>query len=229
MYKFNPQLTTEKAKLLFKEERAINHLEGWFIVKETEQKADEKYSDLAPTRRAAEKFREAVKVLPLSISDNAIFAGTQRDAFARSYALINPSFRVETFAGYCDPTAVYNDIEPNEEFTAERIERVREFSKNTEYVKKLTEVYDKHENFTEEVAFFIEQVTGHIIPDFRPALKYGVDAILEEINKNAEKETDPVRKENFKAFALALESAKTLASRYADIAAGVGECKSSES
>ena len=46
MYKFNPQLTTEKAKLLFKEERAINHLEGWFIVKETEQKADEKYSDL---------------------------------------------------------------------------------------------------------------------------------------------------------------------------------------
>ena len=94
MYKFDPIKTTEKAKLLFKEERAINHLEGWFIIKETEQKADEKYCSLPPMRRAAEKFREAVKVLPLSISDYAIFAGTQRDAFARSYALINPTFRV---------------------------------------------------------------------------------------------------------------------------------------
>ena len=122
MYNFTPAKTTEAAKLLFKEERAINHLEGWFIVKETEQKFDALYKELPPMRRAAEKFREAVKVLPLSISDNAIFAGTQRDAFARSYALINPTFKVETFAGYCDPTAVYDDITPTEEFTKERIE-----------------------------------------------------------------------------------------------------------
>ena len=183
MYKFNPQLTTEKAKLLFKEERAINHLEGWFTVKETEQKADEKYSDLAPTRRAAEKFREAVKVLPLSISDNAIFAGTQRDAFARSYALINPSFRVETFAGYCDPTAVYDDITPTEEFTKERIDALRELDKKTDYVKVLSRVYEKCETLTGEVAFFIEQVTGHLIPDMRYALKMYHLHIREQINR----------------------------------------------
>lgn len=46
MYNFDPIKTTEKAKLLFKEERAIDHLEGWFIVKEAEQKADEKYRSL---------------------------------------------------------------------------------------------------------------------------------------------------------------------------------------
>ena len=171
MYKFNPVKTTEMAKELFKEERAINHLEGWFIIKEEEQKAEEKYKNLPPMNKAAEKFREAIKVLPLSISNNAIFAGTQRDAFARSYALINPTFRVETFAGYCDPTAVYNDIDPTEEFPEERIEALRELDKQTDYVKTLSAVYKDCENLTGEVAFFVEQVTGHLIPDMRYALK----------------------------------------------------------
>ncbi len=217
MYKFNPQLTTEKAKLLFKEERAINHLEGWFIVKETEQKADEKYSDLAPTRRAAEKFREAVKVLPLSISDNAIFAGTQRDAFARSYALINPSFRVETFAGYCDPTAVYGDITPTEEFTKERIDALRELDKKTDYVKALSRVYEKCETLTGEVAFFIEQVTGHLIPDMRYALKNGIKAMLNDIEEK-QKTANKDQYENYEAMKVALDCALILAKRYKEIA-----------
>ncbi|MBQ6837885.1 MAG: pyruvate formate lyase family protein, partial [Clostridia bacterium] len=217
MYKFNPQLTTEKAKLLFKEERAINHLEGWFIVKETEQKADEKYSDLAPTRRAAEKFREAVKVLPLSISDNAIFAGTQRDAFARSYALINPSFRVETFAGYCDPTAVYDDITPTEEFTKERIDALRELDKKTDYVKALSQVYEKCETLTGEVAFFIEQVTGHLIPDMRYALKNGIKAMLNDIEEK-QKTANKDQYENYEAMKVALDCALILAKRYTEIA-----------
>lgn len=217
MYKFNPQLTTEKAKLLFKEERAINHLEGWFIVKETEQKADEKYSDLAPTRRAAEKIREAVKVLPLSISDNAIFAGTQRDAFARSYALINPSFRVETFAGYCDPTAVYDDITPTEEFTKERIDTLRELDKKTDYVKTLSEVYEKCETLTGEVAFFIEQVTGHLIPDMRYALKNGIKAMLNDIEEK-QKTANKDQYENYEAMKVALDCALILAKRYKAIA-----------
>lgn len=217
MYKFNPQLTTEKAKLLFKEERAINHLEGWFIVKETEQKADEKYSALAPTRRAAEKFREAVKVLPLSISDNAIFAGTQRDAFARSYALINPSFRVETFAGYCDPTAVYDDITPTEEFTKERIDALRELDKNTDYVKALSRVYEKCETLTGEVAFFIEQVTGHLIPDMRYALKNGIKAMLNDIEEK-QKTANKDQYENYEAMKVALDCALILAKRYKEIA-----------
>ena len=46
-------------------------------------------------------------------------------AFAKSYALINPNFRVSTFNGYRDPTAVYGDIEPNAEFPPEHIEKVK--------------------------------------------------------------------------------------------------------
>ena len=58
-----------------------------------------------------------MKNIPISLSENVVFAGVQRDAFAKSYALINPSFTVEGFSGYCDPMAIYNDIEPNDEFT----------------------------------------------------------------------------------------------------------------
>ena len=217
MYKFDPIKTTEKAKLLFKEERAINHLEGWFIVKETEQKADEKYCSLPPMRRAAEKFREAVKVLPLSISDYAIFAGTQRDAFARSYALINPTFRVETFAGYCDPTAVYNDIDPTEEFPKERIEALRELDKQTDYVKTLSAVYKDCEKLTGEVAFFVEQVTGHLIPDMRYALKYGIKKMLSDIEEK-QKEANDEQKDNYEAMKIALDCALILAKRYKEIA-----------
>ena len=217
MYKFNPQVITEKANLLFKEERAINHLEGWFIIKETEQKADAKYADLVPTRKAAEKFREAIKVLPLSISDNAIFAGTQRDAFARSYALINPTFRVETFAGYCDPTAVYNDITPTEEFTKERIEALRELDKQTDYVKSLSKVYESCEKLTGEVAFFIEQVTGHLIPDMRYALKYGIKAMLKDIEEK-QKTANKEQYENYEAMKVALDCALILTKRYKAIA-----------
>lgn len=64
---------------------------------------------------AAFTLARIAEELPLSIEEDAIFAGTQRDAFARSYALITPTFRVESFGGYCDPTAVYNDIEPSAE------------------------------------------------------------------------------------------------------------------
>ncbi|MBQ8183311.1 MAG: hypothetical protein IJ025_05355 [Clostridia bacterium] len=216
MYKFDPVKTTESAKLLFKEERAINHLEGWFIIKETEQKYDNEYKALPPMNRAAEKFREAVKVLPLSVSDHAIFAGTQRDAFARSYALINPSFRVETFAGYCDPTAVYDDIDPTEEFTVERINALRELDKQTDYVKFLSAVYENCENLTGEVAFFIEQVTGHLIPDMRYALKYGIKqmvADIEEKQKNANDE----QKQNYEAMKTALDCVLILTRRYKDI------------
>jgi len=217
MYKFDPIKTTEKAKLLFKEERAINHLEGWFIIKETEQKADEKYCSLPPMRRAAEKFREAVKVLPLSISDHAIFAGTQRDAFARSYALINPSFRVETFAGYCDPTAVYDDIDPTEEFPKERIEALRELDKQTDYVKTLSAVYKDCEKLTGEVAFFVEQVTGHLIPDMRYALKYGIKKMLSDIEEKGKTASDE-QKDNYEAMKIALDCALILAKRYKKIA-----------
>ena len=217
MYNFDPIKTTEKAKLLFKEERAIDHLEGWFIVKEAEQKADEKYRSLPPMKRAAEKFREAVKILPLSVSDYGIFAGTQRDAFARSYALINPSFKVETFAGYCDPTAVYDDIDPTEEFPKERIEALRELDKKTDYVKTLSAVYKECQNLTGEVAFFVEQVTGHLIPDMRYALKHGIKRMISDIEEK-QKNADDEQKDNYDAMKIALECALILARRYREIA-----------
>ncbi len=217
MQKFNPEIITEKAKLLFKEERAIDHLEGWFIVKETEQQFEEKYKNLPPMNKAAEKFREAIRVLPLSISDNAIFAGTQRDAFARSYALINPSFRVETFAGYCDPTAVYDDITPTEEFTKERINTLRELDKQTDYVKSLSAVYKECESLTGEVAFFIEQVTGHLIPDMRYALRYGVKAMIADIEEK-QKNCDSEKYNNYEAMKIALDCVLILTRRYKKIA-----------
>ncbi|MBR5441795.1 MAG: hypothetical protein IKV44_02470 [Clostridia bacterium] len=217
MYKFNPQKATEMANELFKEERAINHLEGWFIVKETEQKYEAEYSNLPPMLKAAEKFRQAIKALPLSISDNAVFAGTQRDAFARSYALINPTFRVETFAGYCDPTAVYNDIDATEEFPQERIDALRNIDKETPYVKSLSEVYKSCEKHTGEVAYFIEQVTGHLIPDMRYALKHGVKKMLADIEEK-QKSANPQQNENYNAMKIALECVIILANRYKAIA-----------
>ncbi len=216
---YNHESVTESAKALFKEERAKTRVDGWFLAREIVCDSADEFKGLSKEMRAAKEIEAIVSKLPLSISDNAVFAGSQSDAFARSYALINPSFRVETFSGYCDPTAVYNDIEPNEEFTKERIDRVREFSKNSAYVKSLTAMYDSYENYTGEVAFFIEQVTGHIIPDFRFILKNGVKAVLNELNERMAAEIDADRLENFKAFKIAVNSVLILSRRYADIAA----------
>ena len=217
MYEFNAKKLTDLANDLFKEEREINNLTGWFIIKETESEFEEEYKNYSPMKKAALKFREAVKVLPLSISDNAIFAGTQRDAFARSYALINPTFKVETFAGYCDPTAVYDDITVTDVFTKERIEALREIDKKTPYVKELTEVYSSCENLTGEVAFFIEQVTGHLIPDMRAVLKYGIKKLIKDIDEKLTECSDD-KKENYEAMKISLETANLLAERYKKLA-----------
>ncbi len=217
MYKLNAKKLTDLANDLFKEEREINNLTGWFIIKETESKFEEEFKEFSPMKKAALKFREAVKVLPLSISDNAVFAGTQRDAFARSYALINPTFKVETFAGYCDPTAVYDDITVTEEFTKERIETLREIDKKTPYVKELTEVYNSCENLTGEVAFFIEQVTGHLIPDMRAVLKYGIKKLIKDIDEKLIVCSED-KKENYEAMKISLETTVLLAERYKKLA-----------
>ena len=217
MYDFDAKKLTALANDLFKEEREINNLTGWFIIKETESKFEEEYKNYSPMKKAALKFREAIKVLPLSISDNAVFAGTQRDAFARSYALINPTFKVETFAGYCDPTAVYDDITVTDEFTKERIESLREIDKKTPYVKELTEVYNSCENLTGEVAFFIEQVTGHLIPDMRAILKYGIKKLIKDIDEKLSECSDD-KKENYEAMKISLETTVLLAERYKKLA-----------
>ena len=207
---YTPEKLTRKAKALFVNERAKMRLDGWFIAKEAELALQEKYKNESEEVKKAYILRELVDIVPLWIDDNQIFAGTQDDAFARSYALINPSFKVEGFSGYCDPAAVFGDIEPNDEFTAERIEATKaEFSK-TEYAVKLGETYAKCENSTKEVIYFVEQVTGHLIPDFRYAIKNGVQAMIDEI-----KDKDG---NGYKAFRIALESVIALAEKYALLA-----------
>ena len=197
---------TAKAKALFKEEREIMRLDGWFLAKEIEMNNSSKYEGLDEEVKKAYLLCDVLRELPISLSDNAIFVGTQRDAFARTYALINPSFTVKGFSGYCDPMAIYGDIEPNEEFTAERINKVREFTADTPYVKELNATYKDAENYTKEVIFFVEQVTGHVIPDFRAALKYGIDKLIAEAESKSG--------EFYKAAAISLSGLKILIDRY---------------
>lgn len=206
----NSSKITEMAKALFKEKRAGMRLDGWFIAKEAELRLAKEFEGENEEVKKALILREIVKTIPIYLSDYQIFAGTQDDAFARSYALINPAFKVEEFSGYCDPAAVFSDIEPNEEITAERIEKARNEFAETEYAVKLGEVYGKAECYTKEVIFFFEQVTGHLIPDMRFAIKYGVKEMLKKIEG---KEGN-----GYKAFGIALDSAIILANRYADLA-----------
>lgn len=200
---------TAMAKELFKEERKTDRLDGWFLAKEIEMLNDNKYDNYPIEVKKAYLLCEILKNIPLSVSDNAIFVGTQRDAFAKSYALINPSFTVEGFSGYCDPMAIYNDIEPNDEFTNERIDSVREFTAKTKMVKMLNETYAQAEKDTKEVIYFVEQVTGHVIPDFRTALKYGIDKMIDEANAKDG--------EFYTAAAIALSGVKILINRYIEI------------
>ena len=174
------QQLLDSAKALFAEERKIDRLDGWFLAKEIEMQADADFASLDPELKKAHLLCEVVKKLPISLSENAVFVGTQRDAFARSYALINPSFTVAGFSGYCDPMAIYGDIEPNEQFPKERIDAVRSFTAKGEMVRLLNETYEKAQSDTGEVLYFVEQVTGHVIPDFRRALKEGVGALIAE-------------------------------------------------
>ena len=209
------------AKSRFREERNTKRLDGWFIVKEIAKDCDVKFKNLPSAIKAAETLREIAKKLPVSISEYAVFAGTQNDSFARSYALINPAFKVESFTGYCDPTAVFDDITPNDKFTKERISDLREYTRNTSFIRKLSEVYDKVEDRTSEAVFFIEQVTGHVIPDFKPVLAEGIDSIREKIKKKMDEAEDQDRRDYYKAMDIAMEAVLILADRYAECAAGL--------
>jgi pyruvate-formate lyase len=214
---------TQKAKALFKEEHSKKRLDGWFHIKNIQKRCDRKFAELPLEMRSAKTLKEIAEIIPINISKYAIFAGTQDDAFARSYALINPSFNVESFAGYCDPSAVFNDIEPNEEITREKIDELREYNTQTEFGKAMTETYKKVENLTGEVAFFMEQVTGHVIPDIRPILANGIDSIIAGLDKKIETEEDAERLVNFRSMRIALEAVLSLAARYSKLAGELEE------
>lgn len=208
----------EKARALFKEERTRKVLNGWFLSREIAAEAD-KNAPADPENRAAAELEAIVAQLPLDLSEHAIFAGTQRDAFAASYALINPAFQVETFRGYCDPLEVYDYATPHGDVTRERIDSFREQMKSSPYVRALSDVYGQYGEYTDEVAFFMEQVTGHVIPDFRPILKKGVEAICRETQEKIDSENlSEKQRLNLIAMIRSLRCAVTLAGRYADLA-----------
>lgn len=218
LYKIlTPEALTKKAKSLYYEERKEHGvLNGWFLSREIAARADAEMGETAPVLRAAGELEQIVEELPIELSENAILAGTQRDAFAASYALINPAFQVETFRGYCDPLEVYDYATPEGEITKERIAAMRSHAAASENVRALSAVYQEFGEYTDEVAFFVEQVTGHMIPDFRPALRHGVRALIEEIDKKLEKGgLDRKHTENLTAMKRSLNCAIRLAQRYA--------------
>lgn len=215
---YTDKILDEKARRLFANERKIKRLDGWFLIREISEEYESAHPFIPAALRKARALLRVCERIPLSLDENAVFAGTQRDAFAKSYALINPNFKVSTFNGYCDPAAVFRDIEPNEEFTEERIDKVRRLSERSEYVRRLKIVYEEAENDTREAAYFVEQVTGHLVPDFRPALRRGTHALREEAENAANECADAEKKTVFEAMDIALSCAEVLAKRYAELA-----------
>ncbi|MBQ6361335.1 MAG: hypothetical protein IJJ25_09340 [Lachnospiraceae bacterium] len=208
------------AKDLYNEEREEHKiLNGWLLSRETALDTAETLKDVPAEMRAAEELEKIIETMPLEISRYAVFAGTQRDAFAASYALINPAFQVETFKGYCDPLEVYNFASPDGDVTTERIENMRRRMAETDWVRSLNAVYSENNVYTDEVAFFVEHVTGHVVPDFRQALKHGVLYLIDEIDGRLKDPSIPKKKRiNYEAMKTALSCCVTLARRYSDLA-----------
>lgn len=215
---YSPEEITLLARQRFEEERKIDKLTGWFLILEIQKECGEAHAAEPGAVQAALSLREAARRLPLWLSGYSIFAGTQDDAFARSYALINPAFRVDSFTGYCDPTAVFDDIEPDGTFTPERIGRLRETMKETPYAKRLGNAYKLADGATGEAVFFVEQVTGHLIPDLRFALENGISGIRQRIQSQGQSGGSPEKKAYWRAMGIALEAAEVLAARYAELA-----------
>lgn len=209
---------TDLAKKRFQEERATDHLEGWFLAKEIMRECDREYKEEPDCIRIARTLVKTAEKIPLWLSDYHVFAGTQDDAFARSYALINPAFSVDSFTGYCDPVAVFGDIEPIGDITQERIDDLKEYNMNTEFSRALCGAYDKAGDDTSEAIFFIEQVTGHLIPDMRPVLRIGVGGLKRQIKERREKETCEKKRVYYEALDTALDAVIVIAGRYARLA-----------
>ncbi|HYE68017.1 MAG TPA: hypothetical protein VEA58_05355, partial [Anaerovoracaceae bacterium] len=83
---YTQEMLESTAKKLFAEEREIRRLDGWFLVSEITQEIFMQNPEKAEVEKKALAQMEVARRLPLSISKSNVFAGTQRDAFAKSYA-----------------------------------------------------------------------------------------------------------------------------------------------
>lgn len=215
---YTAEVITNLAKERFQEERALNHLEGWFLAREIAMECDESFKDEPDCLRIAKTLVEVMKRIPLTLGDYHVFAGTQDDAFARSYALINPAFQVSSFCGYCDPTAVFGDIDPIGDITEERIAKVKAYYAKNDFAEALTAAYALAEKYTAEAAFFIEQVTGHVIPDVRHLLEKGALYVQNEITEKQAQTEDEGKKQYYEAMKISIQAMLILAERYAAMA-----------
>lgn len=218
---YNAEEITELAKERFQEERKLDHLEGWFLAREIAMECDELYQDDPDSIRIGKTLIEVMKRIPLTIGSYHVFAGTQDDAFARSYALINPAFQVSSFTGYCDPTAVFGDINPIGDITEERIEKVKSYYAKNKFAKELTAAYAPVEKYTKEAVFFMEQVTGHLIPNVRHFLKDGALTVIEELSQKQKEHED--KKDYYEAMKLSVQAMLVLAERYSAMAQELAE------
>ena len=67
---------TALAKERFREERATDHLEGWFLAKEIQRECDARFKGEPDCVRIAKTECEVMRRIPLWISDSNLFAGT---------------------------------------------------------------------------------------------------------------------------------------------------------
>jgi choline trimethylamine-lyase len=194
--------------------RGQKTLNAWFYVQEIKMLEREALQrcglNVESPLGQAELLCRMAENIPLSIPGGSALAGSQDCAFSASYALINPSFKVEEFAGYCDPCAAYDDIVEEGELTSVRVAAVRDYWAGMSYVRSLKGIYDRFLRYTEEVAFFMEPVTGHTIPDLRPFLKWGVAAMREKALASGT--------EYGRAMARSLDAVVILAERYRALA-----------
>ncbi len=199
---------------LRKFKRSQKTVNTWFYVQEIKMQEQEAMlrEGMNPEDASgqAELLCRVAAKMPLSLPPGSVLAGSQDVAFSPSYALINPSFKIEEFAGYCDPCAVYDDVELDDNLTSDRVQIVRKYWEHSSFVKKLYSAYDGFAQYTSEVVFFMEPVTGHTIPDLRPFLKNG---IVEMQRKALASDTD-----YGKAMARSLDAVLIVAKRYREMA-----------
>ncbi|MHC4642593.1 MAG: pyruvate formate lyase family protein [Planctomycetota bacterium] len=211
----------EGVELVRKAKRSQECMDEWFLVQEIKMQEArtmrEEGRNPDDSAGQADLLCRMVRHIPISIIKGSAIAGTQDGAFSASYALINPSFKVEEFAGYCDPTAIYDDVLPNSTkgITKERIQIVRQYWEMAGYVKELQEIYAKAGEEINEVVYFMEPVTGHTIPDLRSFLKNGIVAMQQKARESGE--------EYGRIMATALEAAIILAERYRVLAKSLAQ------
>jgi formate C-acetyltransferase len=210
------QIVKNGAEMVRKHKRSQKTVSDWFFVQEIKMneriRLEASGVDLDSPMANADILCAVAKQMPLSIPFGSVIAGSQDGAFSPSYSLINPSFKVEDFAGYCDPTAIYADISPSDRngLTEERIYKVRKYWELAPYVRQLKDIYNDYEEFTDEVVFFFEPVTGHHIPDMRQFLKHGIKNMMEKAQVSGSSYG--------KAMARAMEAVLILAERYKQLA-----------